>query len=96
MSDQCKTEDDCDYPMWCRGKDKCRKAGSRAAPCSPFDLLMGQIDAIKNRSDVYRSEAEAEEDHTEAEKHMRVYTVLKELHRLGKHFEANSEDHLRA
>ncbi len=35
MSEQCKTEDDCDYPAWCRGKDTCRKVGSSAAPCSP-------------------------------------------------------------
>lgn len=65
---------------------------SCAAPCSPFDLLMGQIEAMKHRSDVYRAEAEADEDHSEAEKHMRVYMVLRELHRLGKHFEANSSE----
>ena len=64
-----------------------------APTCSPFDLLVGQIEAMKHRSEVYRSEAEADDDHAEAEKHMRVYMVLKELHRLGKHFEANGKDH---
>ena len=61
------------------------------SPCSPFDLLMGQIEAMRQRSDNYRIEAEANNDIEEAETHMRVYMVLKELHRLGKHFEANTE-----
>jgi hypothetical protein len=52
---------------------------------------MGQIEAMGQRSDNYRIEAEANDDIEEAESHMRVYMVLKELHRLGKHFEANDE-----
>lgn len=46
--------------------------------------LMGQILAMKERSDLYFNEAEAGSD--EAEKHLRVFNVLKELERLGEAF----------
>lgn len=49
----------------------------------PFDSLMGQICAMKERSWKYRGEAEDNGKVDEAETHMRVYCVLKELQRLG-------------
>lgn len=49
-----------------------------------YSDLMGQIRAMKERSDLYFKEAEAGSD--EAEKHLRVFNVLKELERLGEAF----------
>ena len=61
-------------------------------PCSPFDLLMGQIEAMRDRSEKYYKESQEEETaegDRDAEKQFAIMMVLKELHRLGKHFEAN-------
>lgn len=55
---------------------------------TPFELLMGQIRSMKNRSELYEREAKDEGDMDASEKHMRVYCVLKELERLGKAFDA--------
>ena len=60
-------------------------------PCSPFDLLMGQIEGMKNRANKYRKDAQEEGDMEEAGQQMRAYMCLKELHRLGRYFEANEE-----
>lgn len=49
-----------------------------------YQDLMGQIRAMKARSDQYFNESLPGSD--EAEKHLRVSSVLKELHRLGEAF----------
>lgn len=49
--------------------------------------LLGQIAAMKGRSEEYEAEEKAEGRLDEAEKHMRVFCVLKELERLGRAFE---------
>lgn len=48
--------------------------------------LLGQIRAMKARSEQYEREEKTEGRLDEAEKHMRVYCVLKELERLGESF----------
>ena len=59
----------------------------------PFDDLMGQIEAMKDRSEKYEKE-EREEGNIEAsEKHMRVWGVTKELERLGRAFEQRAIKH---
>lgn len=66
-----------------------------AARCSPFDLLMDQIGAMRDRSKKYYKESQEEgtpEGDRDAEKEFAIMMVLKELHRLGKHFEANAKD----
>ena len=50
--------------------------------------LIGQIGAMKARSDKYKAEEEAEGRIDEADKHLRVFCVLKELERLGRAFGA--------
>ena len=54
--------------------------------------LIGQIGAMKSRSDEYFKESPPGSD--EADKHLRVFCVLKELERLGRAFEdrANGRD----
>lgn len=49
--------------------------------------LIGQIGAMKARSEKYEAQEKAEGRMGEAEKHMRVFCVLKELERLGRAFE---------
>lgn len=49
--------------------------------------LIGQISAMKARSEKYEAEEKAEGRLDQAEKHMRVFCVLKELERLGRAFE---------
>lgn len=52
-----------------------------------LDDLLGQIRAMKERSDKYFKEADAEEPGgDEADKHLRTFCVLKELERLGHAF----------
>jgi len=46
-----------------------------------YNDLMGQIGAMKNRADQYHREATPGSE--EADKHLRVFCVLKELERLG-------------
>ena len=55
--------------------------------------LLGQIGAMKSRSDKYKVEEESEGRFDEADKHLRVSCVLQELERLGRAFEdrANSK-----
>jgi hypothetical protein len=61
------------------------KAWNERAPLSDaYSDLMGQIRAMKSRSDQYLSESVPGSD--EAEKHARVSSVLKELQRLGEAF----------
>lgn len=55
---------------------------------TPFEMLMGQIWAMKRRSDKYHRESEPGSE--EAEKHMRVFCVLQELERLGRAFEEDA------
>ena len=50
---------------------------------SPFDILLGHISNMKKKSDLYFAEAEEDEDFGEAEKHLRVSSVLTELERQG-------------
>lgn len=59
--------------------------------------IIGQIGAMKARSDKYKSEEEAEGRIDEADKHLRIFCVLKELERLGRAFEdrANATDEQR-
>jgi len=57
---------------------------------SPFSLLMDQVSAMKKRSDLYFAESMEDEDFGEAEKHLRVSSVLKELSRLGDNFKESS------
>lgn len=54
--------------------------------------LIGQIRAMKERSEKYEEEERTEGRLDQAEKHMRVFCVLKELERLGKAFEARAEE----
>jgi len=56
---------------------------------SPFDLLMAQIEGMKNRANKYRKQAQENGDMEEEGQQMRAYMCLKELHRLGRFFEAN-------
>jgi len=57
---------------------------------TPFDSLMGQIAAMKSRSERYEREAKGQDQIDEAEKHARVSSVLRELERLGREFEART------
>ena len=57
----------------------------------PFDDLMGQIRAMKKRSDKYEAEERAEGNIDEAGTHLRVSCVLKELERLGLAFEERAK-----
>lgn len=50
--------------------------------------LIGQIRAMKERSDEYHKESTPGSD--EADKHLRVFCVLKELERLGRAFETRA------
>lgn len=50
--------------------------------------LIGQIRAMKNRSELYESEERDAGKLDEAEKHLRAFCILKELERLGKAFES--------
>ena len=64
------------------------------ASCSPFDLLMGQIEAMRDRSEKYYKQSQEEETaegDRDAEKQFAIMMILKELYRLGKSFEANVE-----
>lgn len=61
-----------------------------AAPCSPFDLLMGQIEAMRDRARKYAEEDEAEENFEAAHRQRTVEGTLSELLRLGTHFKANA------
>ena len=59
-----------------------------------LDDLLGQIRAMKERADKFFRDADAEEPGgTEADQHLRVFCVLKELERLGRAFadRANTE-----
>jgi hypothetical protein len=53
----------------------------------PFDDLMGQIEAMKDRSEKYEMEEREEGNIEAAELHIRLWSVLKELERLGRAFE---------
>lgn len=61
-----------------------------AAMGTPFDMLMGQIAAMKKRSDAYKDESERDGNLDQADKHARVSGVLKELERLGNAFAAQA------
>lgn len=45
--------------------------------------MLGQAEAMMKRSLKFKTEEEVDGNLDEADKHMRVYCVLKELHRLG-------------
>lgn len=53
--------------------------------------LMGQIVAMQMRSWQYKVEEESEGRIDEADKHMRAFCILKELHRLGVAFKDRAE-----
>lgn len=72
--------------------DECRQERALQHQCSPFGLLMGQIDAMLTRSNQYKTEAEQDGDLSEGEKHARVSSVLKELKRLGEAFSSRYQE----
>jgi hypothetical protein len=51
-----------------------------------YGNLMGQIEAMRDRAVTYAEESGAEGDTDKAMENMRVFCVLKELHRLGRGF----------
>ena len=63
--------------------------GLPAPVCSPFDALMGQIEAMRDRARQYAEEAEAELDYEEGHRHRSVEGTLNELLRLGQVFKEN-------
>ena len=59
--------------------------------CSPFDALMGQIEAMRDRARQYAEESEAEQNYEEGHRHRSVEGTLNELHRLGQFFKENTK-----
>lgn len=54
--------------------------------------LLDQIRAMRERSEQYKVEAEADGNLDAGGKHARVLCVLKELERLGRLFQSSAED----
>lgn len=73
---------ECEAAAWAQSANNADDRLKRAL--TAYDDIMGQIRAMKERSDLYFKDAEAGSD--EAEKHLRVFNVLKELERLGESF----------
>ena len=66
--------------------------GLPAPVFSPFDALMGQIEAMRDRARQYAEEAEAELDYEEGHRHRSVEETLNELLRLGQFFKENDAE----
>ena len=39
----CQNEDQCETPMWCRGKDKCQKQAESVKATGPLDAAAGSL-----------------------------------------------------
>jgi hypothetical protein len=48
--ENCQNEDECETPMWCRGKDKCQKQAESDKATGPLDAAAGSAFAWDSMS----------------------------------------------
>ena len=81
----------------CGSEDARREAArvlnssEQAVTPAPFDLLMRQIETMRDRARQYAEESEAEQNYEDGHRHRSVEGTLNELHRLGNHFNSQND-----